>query len=93
MRIGLHEQMDALVFDRDVGWRKPARPIFEFALEKLHANPDECIFVGDERRWDVDGSQAFGIDAILIDRRRNKLTTEERTVKDLFHLLHILSRP
>jgi len=85
--------MDALVFDRDVGWRKPAKPIFEFALEKLQADPDECIFVGDEPRWDIDGPQALGIDAILIDRRPNTPTAEKRTVKDLSHLLTMLSSP
>jgi putative hydrolase of the HAD superfamily len=91
-RIGLFEYMDALVFDRDVGWRKPARPIFEFALEKVQARPNECIFVGDEPRWDVEGSQALGIDAILIDRLGNAPTAEKRTVKNLSDLLCVLSR-
>ena len=92
MRIGLHEQMDALVFDRDVGWRKPAKPIFEFALEKLQAHPDKCIFVGDEPRWDLDGAHAFGIDAILIDRRPDT-PSEQHTIKHLSDLLPTLSRP
>jgi putative hydrolase of the HAD superfamily len=92
-RIGLHEYMDALVFDRDVGWRKPAKPIFEFVLEKLQAHPDECIFVGDEPRWDRDGAQAVGMDAILIDRRPNTLAAEQHTLKHLSDLLPTLSRP
>jgi putative hydrolase of the HAD superfamily len=91
-RIGLIEHMDALVFDRDVGWRKPSRQIFEFALKKLQVRPDECVFVGDEPRWDVEGSRALGMDAILVDRLRNAPIAEERTVKHLSDLLPILSR-
>ena len=91
-RIGLAEYMDALVFDRDIGWRKPARPIFEFALEKLQARPDECVFVGDEPRWDIEGSRALGIEAILVDRVGNAPIGQERTVKDLSDLLPILRR-
>lgn len=91
-KIGLIELMDDLVFDRDVGWRKPARQIFESALEKLRVRPDECLFVGDEPRWDIEGSKAVGIDAILVDRLRNTPIAEERTVKNLSDLLAILSR-
>lgn len=91
-RIGLAEYMDALVFDRDIGWRKPARPIFEFALERLQARPDECVFVGDEPRWDIEGSRALGIEAILVDRVGNAPIGQERTVKDLSDLLPILRR-
>lgn len=90
--IGLDAQMDALVFDRDVGWRKPAKPVFEFALEKLHAHPRECTFVGDEPRWDLDGPRALGIDAILIDRRPNTPSAEQHTVKHLSDLVPTLSR-
>ena len=90
-RIGLGEYMVALVFDRDVGWRKPAKPIFEFALEKLQAHSDECVFVGDEPRWDVDGPQALGIDAILVDRRPNAPhAARQCTVKNLYDLPPLL---
>jgi putative hydrolase of the HAD superfamily len=67
-RQGLSGLVDAAIFCSDVGWRKPARQIFEFALERLGAVPEECLFVGDNPRWDVEGPRALGIDALLIDR-------------------------
>ncbi|MCK4376125.1 MAG: HAD family hydrolase [Candidatus Brocadiae bacterium] len=67
-RLGLSEHLDAAVFCRDVGWRKPAREIFEFALQTLQAGPQECIFVGDDPRWDIVGPAGVGMDAILLDR-------------------------
>jgi putative hydrolase of the HAD superfamily len=41
MRLGLHTRMNGVVFDRDVGWRKPAKPIFEFAIKNLRALPED----------------------------------------------------
>lgn len=68
-RLSLSQYMDAVVFCRDVGWRKPAKQIFECTLKKLNALPRDCIFVGDDPRWDVTGPQAIGISPIIIDRK------------------------
>jgi putative hydrolase of the HAD superfamily len=67
-RQSLDEFADA-VFCSDVGWRKPAEQIFRFALEKWNVNPEDCVFIGDEPRWDIAGPRAVGIKAILIDRK------------------------
>jgi len=66
-RHGLAERVDAVVFCRDVGWRKPARPIFDHTRRLLQVEAAECVFVGDDPRWDVAGPAAAGIDAILLD--------------------------
>ncbi len=67
-RLGLDVWVDAAVFCTDVGWRKPARAIFEHALERLQVEPQDCLFVGDDPRWDLAGPRALGMEAILIDR-------------------------
>jgi putative hydrolase of the HAD superfamily len=67
--LGLSAYVDAVVFCRDVGWRKPARQIFEYTLEKLQVLPRNCVFVGDDPRWDLVGPRAVGITPMLIDRR------------------------
>ena len=67
-RLGLMERIDLAVFCRDVGWRKPAKPIFEFALSGLQVAPEGCLFVGDHPTWDVAGARAAGMDAVLIER-------------------------
>lgn len=66
--LGLSAYIDELVFCRDVGWRKPARQIFLYPLEKLSVAPENCVFVGDEPRWDIAGPQSVGITPILVDR-------------------------
>jgi putative hydrolase of the HAD superfamily len=67
-RHGLAELVDVAVFCRDVGWRKPAPEIFAYTLEKLRARPEDCVFVGDDPRWDFFGPMAVGIEAVLLDR-------------------------
>ena len=85
-RLGLNSYMDCVVLDRDVGWRKPSKRIFEFATENLRVHPSECLFVGDEPKWDVAGPRAVGIEAILIDRNGTILSPEEQTIKSLHEL-------
>ena len=85
-RLGLSEWMDIVVFCTDVGWRKPARQIFDFTLEKLHIQPQDCIFIGDHPRWDLAGARAVGIEAILMDRQGAIQDAGEVPVKDLHEL-------
>jgi putative hydrolase of the HAD superfamily len=85
-RLGLSEYVDVVVFCRDVGWRKPARQIFEFTLEKLQTSPLYCVFVGDDPRWDLVGPRAVGIEAILIDRRGVLQDAGGEPIKDLYEL-------
>jgi len=90
-RFGLDPYIDVTVFCRDVGWRKPARQIFEYTLEKLKTKPEECIFVGDDPRWDILGPKAVGITPILIDRNGIQRHDEKtRYIKNLIELLNKL---
>jgi len=69
-RLKLLDHVGATVFCGDVGWRKPARAIFEHALRLLGCSAGACVFVGDDPAWDVGGSAAVGMRPILIDRER-----------------------
>jgi HAD superfamily hydrolase (TIGR01509 family) len=85
-RHGLSDLVDAIVCCTDVGWRKPAKQIFEFALVKLRASPQQCIFVGDHPRWDAAGARAAGIEAVLIDRRGTIRDDGENPIRNLHEL-------
>jgi putative hydrolase of the HAD superfamily len=76
----------AVVTCRDAGWRKPARQIFELALERLGASPQESLFVGDDPRWDVQGPREMGMEAILIDREGAMEEGREDTIRSLDEL-------
>ncbi|MDW5563302.1 MAG: HAD family hydrolase [Methanomassiliicoccus sp.] len=68
-RTGIGSRVRGTVFCRDVGWRKPDPHIFTHALEVAKARPEECLFVGDNPVWDVDGPRRMGIPGVLLDRR------------------------
>ena len=86
-RLGLAGLLDVTVFCRDVGWRKPARQFFDFALQKARATPPQCVLVGDNPRWDIAGAEANGIDAVLIDRTGAARSPGENTITELHGLL------
>lgn len=67
-RLGIANRVDAVVLCADVGWRKPARRIFDHACKRLGVSSEQCVFVGDDLEWDVAGSAAAGMRPVLIDR-------------------------
>jgi len=89
-RHGLSERVDAVVFCRDAGWRKPARQIFDYTLDKLDAKPEDCVFIGDDPRWDIVGPRAIGMEAVLIDRSGKMAENEETPVRDLREFRQLL---
>lgn len=66
--MGLLPYFDDVVASAAVGCRKPSRAIFEIAMERLGAQPEECVHVGDLPEADGDGATSAGIRPILIDR-------------------------
>jgi putative hydrolase of the HAD superfamily len=83
-RHGLAEEVDLVVCCTDVGWRKPARQIFEYATSRLKVTPEQCLFIGDHPRCDVRGSRAVGMEALLIDR--NGTAKDEDAIRNLDEL-------
>jgi len=89
-RLGLRQRVDETLFCTDVGWRKPARPIFRHALDKLRLTPEECVFVGDHPKWDVAGPRAVGMEAIIIAREGATPGIGAASIAGLHELLPLL---
>ena len=86
-RLGLTPYFDALCFCGEVGWRKPAKPIFFLAMNRLGVEAADCLFVGDRPKWDIDGPKAVGMNAVLIDR--DGAYPDQPSIKDLRKLLEL----
>ena len=91
-RLGLLEAVDATVFCVDVGWRKPARVIFEHAAERLSVGADACCFVGDDLQWDVEGAVAAGMNAVLLDRDERYPGYTGAKARDLWDVVRWIER-
>ena len=89
-RLGLEGLFDAEVFCRNAGWRKPAPEVFRFAMRVLEARPEQCLFVGDDPRWDLAGPRGVGMDAVLIDRAHRQPPAEDviHGLKGIWTKLH-----
>jgi len=56
--------LDCVVVPAQVGFAKPSREIFAFALDLLELAPSEAAFVGDDADRDVRGAEALGFRAV-----------------------------
>ena len=68
-RYRLVPELDAYVLSYEVGVAKPHPTMYRLACAELGCAPAETVFVGDSRRCDFDGPQAFGMQARWLDRR------------------------
>ncbi len=89
-RFGLTEAVDATVFCTEVGWRKPAKQIFQHALSLLEVDARDCVFVGDDPRWDVEGAERSGLRPILIDPQRLITNARCPVIQSLEELLPLV---
>jgi len=62
---------------------KPAREIFMHAAAELGVDCRQCVFVGDELKWDVEGSKAVGMRPVLIDRDDRQRGFRGERIRDL----------
>ncbi len=67
-RLDMCRLFDSTTFCGDVGWRKPDSRIFEHSVQTLGISAENCIYVGDHEKWDVEGGRSAGMKTILIDR-------------------------
>lgn len=67
--LDLAARFDAVVVSSAVGVEKPHPAIFAAAAERLGADPERLLHVGDRRLEDVEGALGAGWRALLLDRR------------------------
>ena len=66
-RLGLPDEMDAIVLSFEVGVAKPDAGIYRAALAALGVRPEEAVFVDDQAAY-CDGAAALGIESVLLVR-------------------------
>jgi putative hydrolase of the HAD superfamily len=84
--MGLDGAFDALILSVEVGRRKPHPEIYDHALQKLGAQADQTVFVGDTLDCDFHGPSAAGMRAFLIDPLRLAGVPEQCRLDSVFGL-------
>jgi putative hydrolase of the HAD superfamily len=93
-RLGLTEELDALILSFEVGSRKPQPGIYLAALDAVGVGPGDAVFVDDQVRY-CDGAAVLGISTRLIVRHASPPPVEgwasepngHRVISDLRALL------
>lgn len=86
----INRYIDEAFYCYDIGWRKPSEKTFQYVLNKLDTTARECIFIGDDPRWDFIGPQKVGMNSIIIDRNNNiKNIDNMRVIYNLNELKNI----
>jgi putative hydrolase of the HAD superfamily len=88
-RMGLDRYVEVSTFCDDIGWRKPARPLFDYALARLGASARHALVVGDDPRWDTAGATVAGLDSVLLDRPGTAGDAHHRVIRGLDELVDL----
>lgn len=67
--VGVHDLFDVRIVSAEHGFRKPDARLFHLALARLGVGAEEAIYVGDNLYRDIEGAQAAGLRAVLVQRR------------------------
>ena len=91
MKFGIADFFEHIVISEEVGWRKPHRKIFEFALARLGEDPSDAIFIGDNPEADIMGPSDCGIDSVWVKRKEQFIQAEPKfIIEDLEDLKKII---
>lgn len=87
---GISEYFDIVLTSTDVGFRKPNTKGYLRLAEELNTMPDNCVFVGDEKK-DIIGANKAGMLSVLVDRGQlNRDYGQKHTIKSLSEILALV---
>jgi len=89
---GLAPLVDGAVASAELGAAKPARAIFERALELAGVPRERAWHVGDNLREDVHGARAAGISAVLLVRGDAEPVAGVRVIRSLEEMPALVAR-
>ncbi len=87
--------LDTTFFDIIVGVdtvkkRKPDPEVFEYALRKLHIEPEEAIYVGDDLERDYRAAERVGMNPFLLVRAQGTVPEGVKKIERLIDLMYYL---
>lgn len=69
-KLGLTSYIDFIVTSQETGVKKPHPHFFEICLEKAECPSDQCAFIGDNLKDDVQGARDNGLFGIWYSREK-----------------------
>lgn len=63
--VGIEEYFNPVIISGDYGYRKPDPRLFQAALDRIGARPEDVLFVGNDMYRDVFGAGAIGMKTVF----------------------------
>lgn len=83
----LRKYFKEIITSEEAGAKKPEKKIFDFAMNKTNAKPEESIMIGDDLNVDILGAREFGMDQLYVNFENiphsEKITLEIDSLKKL----------
>lgn len=92
IRLKIDGLIDFLVSSEEAGQEKPARVIFQLALEKVGLPPHEVCYIGDDELTDIEGAENLGIKTYYLHSQQPQKTSTT-WVKNFLQLSSLLFPP
>lgn len=74
---------DVVVCSEDVGYSKPDKRVYDYALDKIQSKATNSIMIGDDMKADVLGANAAGLTGVLFDPSKTNYSNEIQRIKNL----------
>ena len=86
-----------LYFSEDIGFSKPDKHFYDSVFSSLNIKKELCLAIGDDFIDDIQGAINYGINAVWINRKKNKnyfnkrdyFFNEVNTLEEVCSLLEI----
>ncbi|MBL4710752.1 MAG: YjjG family noncanonical pyrimidine nucleotidase [Flavobacteriales bacterium] len=87
---GLDYYFNEVVVSDGLGYKKPDRRIFDYAMRVAGAKVDESIMIGDDYGPDIMGAKAVGMDQVFLTKKAEKNQGSTFVIHSLLDLKKIL---
>jgi len=64
---GLHPYFGLVITSETIGYKKPDKRIFEYAMSQLGTIAEDCIMIGDSLQSDILGAQSVNMDQVFFN--------------------------
>jgi 2-haloalkanoic acid dehalogenase type II len=89
--IGIAHLFDEIVTAATAGAAKPARQVFDLAVELGGASPAQTLHVGDHPEFDVDGARNAGLRTVWVNR--NEQAWPDQVARPDIEVVHVSELP
>lgn len=83
---GIDKYFDDIVLSEEIGFNKPHRELYKYALQKTSSNIEESIMIGDMFETDIVGAANIGMEQIYFNPKRK----EDHTFKPTYMVTGLL---